>query len=823
MIDRFEKRLRHTRRMFSRSEWALRILGLTRSEETAHERGLVLIQIDGLARKQFEKAMAKGRMPFLRSLLRKQQYVEHKFYPGIPTSTPAVQGELHYGVHCAVPAFGFYMRDAKQIYMMMRPSCAQVIEKGLMEQGEPLLKDGASYSNIYTGGAKEAHFCASSSGWGEVFRRHLSWGLPLIMLTNIFSLLRIIGLTIVELAVAFWDAVNGLLRGHPAGFEFRFIFLRVAICIIMREIIVIGSKVDIYRGLPIIHLNFLGYDEQAHRRGPNSLFAHWALKGIDGAIRRIWKAAQRSPRRDYDVWIFSDHGQEETTQYFKEAGQPLDKAVAAVFRETKVRMEESPKNQRTRSRAQMMYGARSRRGRRMIERAEQQAEQDQPKSGEVVVCAAGPIGHIYAPEPLTPEQRESIGAALSSEAKIPLVFAAAEGGEADVWQHGRRLRLPADATEIFGSTHPHLHEVTRDMLAMIHTKNAGDFVISGWRAGNPMTFPTENGSHAGPGTHETDAFALLPADAPLPEVSRTLRPQDLRRAALCLLGRETMDENACDDSEAQSRESFRIMSYNVHSCVGMDGKLSPQRIARVIMQFDPDIVCLQELDVGRTRSGRVDQAEIIARALNMSHHFHPALHWEEEKYGDAILSRFPMKLVRRGALPGIDLLPNLEPRGAIWVQVEIGGVAFQIINTHLGLVRQERHTQADALMGPEWAGHSDCADPVIMCGDFNSLPRSRACKRITQRFRDAQLGLQSHKPRNTWFGRLPVGRIDHCFVSPEVEVIGITVPRNQIARVASDHLPLVIDMRVPHKNGNGARGRTGAEAVSSTTAGRETR
>jgi hypothetical protein len=470
--------------------------------------------------------------------------------------------------------------------------------------------------------------------------------------------------------------VRGTFAGHRLASEVRFIFMRVAVCILLREIIVIGSSVDVARGLPIIHLNLLGYDEQAHRRGPDSLFAHWALKGIDGAVKRIWRAAHRSARRDYDVWIFSDHGQEASLQYVHETGCTLEEAVADVFATTQV-----PKSRAhiaTQARAPMLFNAGSRRGQRMAA----QATADRPLPGELIVCAMGPIAHVYAPTALSPAVITELGVALSSRAHIPLVLAAAGPDEALAWIKGRALRLPGDALEIFGENHPHLHEVTRDMLRLVQHPGAGDFVLSGWRPkGKPLTFPRENGAHAGPGTWETDAFALLPIDAPLAPVPRSyIRPTDLREAALRALGRmpaitmndvEQMQEQ---DAEIEERESFRIMSYNVHSCIGMDGKLSPQRIARAILQFDPDIVCLQELDVGRSRTGGVDQAQIIARALNMVHHFHPALRIEEEKYGDAILSRFPLEFVQADALPGIDLLPHLEPRGALWVRATIGRV-----------------------------------------------------------------------------------------------------------------------------------------------------
>ena len=96
--------------------------------------------------------------------------------------------------------------------------------------------------------------------------------------------------------------------------------------------------------------------------------------------------------------------------------------------------------------------------------------------------------------------------------------------------------------------------------------------------------------------------------------------------------------------------SLRIMTYNVHRCVGADGRADPRRIAEVIAACQPDMVALQELDVGRLRTGGIDQAHAIAHLLGMSFHFHPALQVEEELYGDAILSALPMRLVKAGPL-----------------------------------------------------------------------------------------------------------------------------------------------------------------------------
>ena len=107
----------------------------------------------------------------------------------------------------------------------------------------------------------------------------------------------------------------------------------------------------------------------------------------------------------------------------------------------------------------------------------------------------------------------------------------------------------------------------------------------------------------------------------------------------------------------------RLLTYNVHRCVGGDRRLDVARVVAVIAELEPDIVCLQELDVGRARTGMVDQAQSIADGLEMSVHFHAAMKIEAEEYGDAILTPHPERLVRVGALPVVTEAMGNEPRG----------------------------------------------------------------------------------------------------------------------------------------------------------------
>lgn len=244
---------------------------------------------------------------------------------------------------------------------------------------------------------------------------------------------------------------------------------------------------------------------------------------------------------------------------------------------------------------------------------------------------------------------------------------------------------------------------------------------------------------------------------------------------------------------------FRIVTYNVHRCLGVDGKLSPERIAAVITETGADIVALQELDVRRARSGGVDQAEAIARELGMGNvHFHPALKVMEEEYGDAIITALPSRVIKAGALPGLAHRPGIEPRGAIWTRIEIEGAPVDVVNTHFGLRRRERQAQARALLGSGWLGQAEPDVPLVLAGDFNSFPRGTVCGMFRQQFRDAhQLGSpKRRRPRRTFPSGFPVFRIDHIFVSSQISVGSVDTYRSVKSRAASDHLPLVADLIV---------------------------
>lgn len=238
--------------------------------------------------------------------------------------------------------------------------------------------------------------------------------------------------------------------------------------------------------------------------------------------------------------------------------------------------------------------------------------------------------------------------------------------------------------------------------------------------------------------------------------------------------------------------TLRVMTYNVHRCVGVDRKLDLERVASVIAAARCDIVALQELDVGRPRTRNIDQAHQLAELLGMKSHFNAALHVEEERYGDAILTALPETLVRAGPLPHYRNMRGLETRGAVWITVEALGTKIQVLNTHLGLIPAEQQQQAAALVS-DWMASDAWTSPAILLGDFNAGPYSKTYRMLNAALKDAQTMIP-FTPVSTFPSKLPFMRIDHVFLAGPWKVTKVETPYLGAARVASDHLPLVVEL-----------------------------
>ena len=796
MFAKVESFFRRTRRYFTYREWTARRRHAALPGH-GEEPGLLLIQIDGLSRTQLERAVDSRRMPFLRRLLRHEGYRLRTFYPGLPSTTAAVQAELYYGVRGAVPAFSFYDRIKRRHGVMCSPDWAKEVESSCAAQAPGLLEGGSSWSNIYTGGATqdESHFCAASIGLGDMWRTGKIGYIIMFILFHPLSTLLIALLISVELLLALGDLVAGVLRGEKIIRELQLVASRMFVTIGLRELITIGAATDLARGLPVVHVNFVGYDEQAHRRGPGSAYAHWSLLGIDRAIRALHRAAEESGRRDYAVWIFSDHGQERVRSFDLERPGGIEEVVRAALDLSQTR--DAAWRKRSHERPHPPWWLTRRAVERTFARWTAASNLTPGEEASFTVAAIGPVAHVYFAQPLDDAKRRALARRLVDQGRVPGVVLKLQD-DTICWIHAAgETAVPGEVPALLPHPEAVHAELAEDLATLARHPHTGDLMLLGWSPGAPSsTFAPEHGAHAGLGPEETRAFVLLPPTARLPPgTSHHVRPAALRGAALHLLERAPLSAVQPVPAAGETL-TLRVLSYNTHSCAGMDGRISPRRIARVIAAHEPDLVALQELDLGRRRSRAEDQATIIAQQLGLHVVFCPTVTRGEEHYGHALLSRWPIEVVRRAFLPSDPRGWWSEPRAALWARLIVGARRINFITTHLGLGLEERRLQMTTLTGPEWLGAVPEGEDVILCGDFNATPGSPAYRLAAQRLRDAQASLKGHAPLRTFSSTQPFARIDHIFVSAAFVPERIRVPRDRLTRVASDHLPLVADFAI---------------------------
>jgi endonuclease/exonuclease/phosphatase family metal-dependent hydrolase len=252
-------------------------------------------------------------------------------------------------------------------------------------------------------------------------------------------------------------------------------------------------------------------------------------------------------------------------------------------------------------------------------------------------------------------------------------------------------------------------------------------------------------------------------------------------------------------------KKIRVMTYNVHSCRGLDGKVLPQRIADIIAEFNPDLVALQELDVNQRWSNRIDQPLMIAQHLRLQCHFQPALAVEGGNCGIAILSRYPFEIKKSIDLPRHpqkpftrNYIPLLKyfytPRQAIWTSITIVGLGpVYFVNTHLSLRANERFEQIKSLLGSDWLNMDSHKVPTILCGDFNEGPGSKGYQLLKAAFKEVKSDTDFKSSKKTFFGPLPLRELDHVFYRANVRVESVSIPRTSLTKIASDHLPVVAD------------------------------
>lgn len=218
-----------------------------------------------------------------------------------------------------------------------------------------------------------------------------------------------------------------------------------------------------------------------------------------------------------------------------------------------------------------------------------------------------------------------------------------------------------------------------------------------------------------------------------------------------------------------------VATYNIHGAVGTDGRFDPERVAEVLHEMQADIIALQEVPLGGTQTPNV--LAMLQRATGFVAAEGPACDLPERRFGNAVLSRYPILSMR-----AVDLsFGSREPRGALDADVDCHGHLLRIVATHLGLRPAERRDQVNRLLQT-----FDTEEmPVILLGDINEwFMWGKALRVLASHF-------QSVPAPRTFPSRRPVFALDRIWIRPRHRLVHVQAHATPLARVASDHLPLL--------------------------------
>ena len=238
--------------------------------------------------------------------------------------------------------------------------------------------------------------------------------------------------------------------------------------------------------------------------------------------------------------------------------------------------------------------------------------------------------------------------------------------------------------------------------------------------------------------------------------------------------------------------TLRLLTYNIHSGVGLDGVLDLARIADHIAATGADLVALQEVDRFRREQSRFeDQPGVLAQRLGM--HLAYAANLDEEpphpgapraQYGTALLSRVPFESSTNTLLPCFD---GSEQRGLLDATVTVAGRALRVLGTHLQWDSEtERTRQAEAIVA------TLDERPTVLLGDLNTTPGTTTYHCLAGRLEDAWT-VVGEGEGHTFDAEPPPRRIDYVWVGGGVRAVSAKV----LPSVASDHSALRVDVEVP--------------------------
>jgi endonuclease/exonuclease/phosphatase family metal-dependent hydrolase len=216
-----------------------------------------------------------------------------------------------------------------------------------------------------------------------------------------------------------------------------------------------------------------------------------------------------------------------------------------------------------------------------------------------------------------------------------------------------------------------------------------------------------------------------------------------------------------------------VATYNVHRCIGGDGRCDPERVGAVIRELGADMVGLQEI-----ASGAGGQLELIAKLTGFTSVAGPLLPFGDHHLGNALLTRYPVGPPR---IVSLDVVGR-EPRAALDVDVQVDEDAWRVLVTHFGLRGRERRQQVTRLLRA--VEERAAGRRTVILGDVNEWMRgARSLRRLRAAFGGRSV--------LSFPARRPLLALDQVLVQPSGALGRVWAHRSPLSRIASDHLPVV--------------------------------
>jgi uncharacterized membrane protein YvlD (DUF360 family) len=267
--------------------------------------GIVFLEIDGLALPILRRAMRDGSAPEMARWIADEGYELSEWETDLSSQTGASQAGILLGSNEDIPAFRWIEKESGRAMTCSKPDDCEEIERRVAT-GIGLLRDGgASRGNLLSGEAEQVILTVSRIN--EEKRANPGYR---VFFANGFNVMRMLVLTFWEVFLEWTAALRARRRdvrprGHRGG---AYPFMRAAMCVVVRDLIVYGVISDMMKGRPAVYATFSSYDEVAHHSGLERADTLEALRKLDQQFGRIARARHYAPR-PYEIVVLSDHGQ----------------------------------------------------------------------------------------------------------------------------------------------------------------------------------------------------------------------------------------------------------------------------------------------------------------------------------------------------------------------------------------------------------------------------------------------------------------------------------------------------------------------------------